>query len=137
MASTFNERIQLLKQQVGGGHITAHCVVDQAYAQNQHQTVTFVHRHGGRAFYLGAPMIENVVGDMENIARKCITTDGSDIDSAMIETAEKYAQYVLENAPRMIFELATSGHPYVDRDGAVIYDRPPISPRRPPGVPHR
>jgi len=134
--STFRDRIEELKRQLGEGHISAHCVVDQAYAQNQHQTVTFVHRHGGRAFYLGAPMEENLVPDLEHIASKVLTTDGSDIESAMIETAEKYSQYVMVNAPKEIDELATSGHPFVERNGVPVYDRPPISPRRPLGDPH-
>jgi hypothetical protein len=133
---TFVDRIEDLKRQMGSGHISSHCVVDQAYAQNQHQTVEFVHRHGGRAFYLRAPLMENWVTLFSKIADKCITVTGSDVDSAMIEVAEWMAQAVFENAPRKISELATSGHPFVLRDGVPIYDRPPISPRRPPGVPH-
>lgn len=133
---TFVERIEDLKHQMGRGHISAHCVVDQAYAQNQHQTVTFVHHHGGRAFYLGAPLMENWMVLFARIAEKCITVTGTDVESAMIETAEWMAQAVFENAPRKISELATSGHPFVLRDGAIVYDRPPISPRRPPGAPH-
>jgi hypothetical protein len=136
VVSTFTQRIEDLRRQVGTGHISAHCVVDQAYAQNQHQTVTFVHRHGGRAFYLGAPLMENWMILMWRIAEKCITATGSEVEGAMIETAEWMAQAVFENAPRKIAELATSGHPFVLRNGSPVYDRPPVSPRRPPGAPH-
>jgi hypothetical protein len=131
----FTERMLQIKEQVGRGHLVAHCVVDQAYAQNQHQTVTFNH-DDGRPFYLGAPMMESYLEWFMQIARKAITEDGSDIESAMIDIAEAMSQAVFDNAPRVIEELATSGHPFVERDGVIIYDRPPISDRRPPGFKH-
>lgn len=134
--STFSDRLEEIRRQVGIGSISAHCVVDQAYAQNQHQTVTFVHRHGGRAFYLGAPMMENYLELMQLIADRVLTEFGSEVESAMIEVAEKFSQYVFDNAPKEIGELDTSGHPFVERNGIPIYDRPPVSPRRPPGAPH-
>jgi hypothetical protein len=134
--SEFSERIEQLRLQLGRGHITAHCVVDQAYAQNQHQTASFRHPKGGKAFYLSEPIADSYLIWMEKIASACITPDGSDVESAMIEVAEAMSQAVFDNAPKETGELDTSGHPFVERDGVPVYDRPPVSPRRPLGWPH-
>jgi hypothetical protein len=136
MAGTFSERIGLLRDSIGAGHITAHCVVDQAYAQNQHETLTFHHPRGGRAEYLRAPMLENMVILIQEIANKVLDEEGLGLERAMIDTAEKFAQFVFDNAPKEIGELDGSGHPFVTRNGTVIYDRPPIYGRRPEGLPH-
>jgi hypothetical protein len=138
--STFRDRIEELRAEVGEGHIKARCVVDQAYAQNQHQTLDFVHTRGGRALYMYAPLMENWVDIFLGIARKTITTNGSDISSAMIEVAERMSQFVFDNAPVGTEldpnELRTSGHPIAEQNDIPYYDRPPISIRRPEGMPH-
>ena len=129
MVSTFFQRIDSLSDSVGTGHIVAGCTVNQPYAQNQHQSVWFRHPHGGRALYLGGPLYENAFLLIEELARGAITPFGSMIDRRMIDIAETLARYVLENAPRETGLLATSGNPWVKDKGALIYDRPAISPR--------
>lgn len=129
MASTFFERIDHLSREVGTGHITARCEVNQPYAQNQHQSVWFKHPHGGRAFYLGGPLLENAYGLLSSIARGAITPGGSLLSMRMIEVAEWMARAVLENAPVETGQLRLSGHPSVESHGSIVYDRPPVAPR--------
>lgn len=129
MADTFNRRINELMADVGEGRIVAGCTVDQPYAQNQHQSVWFKHPHGGRALYLGGPLMEHAFELVEGVARGAITDEGSAIDRKMIEVAEWMARAVLENAPKETGQLSQSGHPRVESNGVLIYDRPPIAPR--------
>lgn len=131
MADTFNRRMDSLMREVGIGHITAGCTVDQPYAQNQHQSVWFKHPHGGRAFYLGGPLLEHAFELLEELSRRVITPNGSMLRLGMIDIAETMARYVLENAPKETGELSLSGHPWVTDDGVIIYDRPPIAAREP------
>lgn len=129
MASTFFARIDHLSDAVGTGSIVAGCTVNQPYAQNQHQSLHFQHPHGGRALFLGGPLMENAFTLLADLAREVITPNGSNIDQGMIDVAETMARYVLENAPVETGQLRTSGSPWVEDHGVRIYDRPPISPR--------
>lgn len=131
MASTFFARIDRLSDSVGTGKITAGCLVNQPYAQNQHQSIWFEHPHGGRALYLGGPLLENALLLVGQIARGTITPFGSLITQRMIDIAEWMARAVAENAPVETGVLRTSGSPWVKDKGAVVYARPPISPREP------
>lgn len=127
----FDERIDFLMHSVGEGYITAGCEVNQPYAQNQHQTDSFKHPHGGRSHYLGGPLLENAYSLVEELARGAITPFGSMIDRRMADIAETMARYVLLNAPKETGQLSLSGHPWVKSNGVLIYDRPPIAPREP------
>jgi len=131
MADTFNRKIDDLIADVGTGSLVAGCEVNQPYAQNQHQSVWFKHPHGGRALYLGGPLLENAFSLVEGLSRKVLTPGGSELRSGMIEVSETLSRYVLENAPKETGQLSLSGHPWVTDNGVVIYDRPPIAPREP------
>jgi hypothetical protein len=127
----FFERIDYLDEQVGHGDITAGCLVDQIYAQNQHQNLRF-HHTVGRAHYLGAPLMENATRLMQKIARSVIDESGSHLRREMIQTAEAMAGFVRDNAPRdpdVGDVLANSGSPWVTDGGQEVYRRPPVQPR--------
>ena len=131
MGDDFFERIDYLDEQVGHGDITAGCDVDQIYAQNQHQNLTF-HHTVGRAHYLGAPLMENATKLMQRIASSVIDESGSHLQRAMIQTAESMAGFVRDNAPRdpdVGDVLANSGAPWVTDNGHEVYRRPPLAPR--------
>lgn len=130
-AEEFVRRIDKLSEEVGTGRIVAGCTVDQIYAQNQHQNLSFRHTKG-KAHYLGAPLMENRTSLMERIARSIIDDHGSHLTRAMIQTAEDMAGYVLKNAPRdpdIGDVLANSGSPWVRDGGIEVYRRPPVQPR--------
>lgn len=127
----FEQRIDELMRSVGTGSIVAGCKVNQPYAQNQHQTDSFRHPHGGRSHYLGGPLLENAFALVEQIARSSITPFGSLINRRMIDIAEWMAQAVLENAPKETGRLSLSGNPWVKDNGVLIYERPPLAPREP------
>jgi hypothetical protein len=127
----FFERIDYLDEQVGHGDITAGCTVDQIYAQNQHQNLSF-HHTVGRAHYLGAPLMENSTKLMQEIASSVIDESGSHLRRGMISVSEKMVGFVEKNAPRdpdIGDVLANSGAPWVTDGGRTIYERAPVAPR--------
>ena len=124
----FAERIDSLARSVGAGYIVAACKVNQPYAQNQHENMSFRH-DDGRSHYLGGPLLEHSFELVESIARGAITPFGSTIDRRMIDVAEEMARYVLVNAPKDTGVLSLSASPFVEDNGILIYDRPPIAPR--------
>lgn len=130
-ADEFIRRIDELERQVGTGDITAGCTVDQIYAQNQHQNMSFRHTVG-RSHYLGGPLMENSARLTERIARSILDKEGSHLTRAMIQTAEDMAGYVLKNAPRdpdVGDVLANSGSPWVKDNGREVYRRPSVKSR--------
>lgn len=119
----FEERIQeLIDQTPSNVHGTV--VVDQAYAQIQHEAMDFKHPHGGRAKYLGGPLIEKHQHYLQELANGLL--DGH-LPGVMIRNMEDLStKGVYENAPVEFADLKASGHPIVEADGGKIYDRPPM-----------
>lgn len=128
----FDTRMRFLAEQVGSRRITAGCEVNQPYAQNQHENMSFNHT-SGRDHYLGGPLMENAFNFMDGMARAAITEAGSRIQDEMKDISEDLAHFVFTNAPRdpdIGDVLANSGSPFVIDDGLETYRRPPIAPRR-------
>lgn len=131
-SSEFNRRTEYLESQVGKGHIVAGVTVDQPYAQNQHENLSFDHAVG-RAHYLGGPLLENYFNFVDGMARAAITDEGSRLRDEMQDIAEDMAGFVLKNAPRdpdVGDVLANSGSPWVTDEGVEIYKRPALAPRK-------
>lgn len=130
-ADEFNQRIDFLEHQVGYGKITAGCDVDQIYAQNQHENLSFRHTMG-QSHYLGGPLLVNAQALVEKIARSILDESGSHLNRAMRGVAEDMAGYVKKFAPKdpdFGDVLANSGSPWVKDDGIEVYRRPPVAPR--------
>ncbi len=119
---TFSERIDELRKMVGSGKIVARVTCDQAYAHAQHEHAEYHHPRGGKAFYLQEPLMENYHAYLEDYA-KTVLTDGG--QPAMKRAAEHLSDQVEMHAPVEFNDLRRSGHPQVEADGHVVYDRPP------------
>lgn len=131
-SSEFNMRTQYLESQVGKGRIVAGVTVNQPYAQNQHENLSFDHAVG-TSHYLGGPLLENYFNFVDGMARAAITDEGSRIRDEMKDIAEDMAGFVLKNAPRdpdVGDVLANSGSPWVTDEGVEIYMRPALAPRK-------
>lgn len=125
----FQERMRYLSQQIGTRQIRAQCVVNQPYAKIQHENLDYQHPNGGRAKYLGGPLVERHQELLQHIANRTITEKGSDLGDAMVDTAEKLSEFVSNNAPIDTGELYRSGSPSVIDKGIETYNRPPEQPR--------
>lgn len=134
-ADEFIRRTMHLDREVGDGEIVAGCLVDQPYAQRQHETMSYQHPRGGRAKYLGGPLLEQAFDTVEEIARNVITEEGSDLKGAMKDFADKMAdEYVAIEAPVWKTPLRNSGEPWVKDGGMETYRRPSRAPREPDGA---
>jgi hypothetical protein len=128
MASTFNERIDELIARIGVGSVVGTVEVDQVYAHRQHEELDVKHPQGGGAKYLERPLFENAEFFYQHIADELLE---SGVVRPMIENVETLAYKASDAAPRLFGHLKDSMHPSVTDDGAVVYDRPPGTPRIP------
>lgn len=123
---TFTERTLQLEDRIGHGDLGIRVVVDQPYAQDQHETLIYAHMGGGQARYLGEPLFRHYPAYMQRLANSVL--DGR-LVTAATSIAEDLSKEVFENAPFEFGDLKASGHPIVYDDGVPVYDRPPAAGR--------
>jgi hypothetical protein len=121
----FTANIAALAERVRGTW-TAHIVVDQVYAHYQHSHPEFRHPRGGQAFYVRDPLYRYHRTYYGIIAAHAITGEGTDLKTGFREVAEDLSKQVWLHAPWEFNDLRRSGHPFVTRDGAKVYDRAPV-----------
>lgn len=125
-AESFTAAMQRLAEKVGTGTVRGSVEVDQVYARYQHEGLDFKHPRGGQAKYLEQPLYSNVPVYMQDIAARVLVDD---IEKAMADVMEDLSGEVFDKAPIEFLDLRASGHPTVTRNGAVVYDRPPMQAR--------
>lgn len=106
--------------------VTGHVEVNQVYAHYQHEHPEFHHPDGGQAFYLKEPLYVKAGEYLVRLARRAITKRGVELRKAMIDNMEDLSLEVFHRAPWEFGDLRASGHPTVEEDGQVVYDRPPM-----------
>lgn len=122
MAGTFGERTNYLLEQVGEGNLVGGVEVNQRYAKYQHERLDLKHKPGRIARFLVTPLYERHDKYLQRLADNVL--DG-DLAGAMAENMEDLSDQVELVAPIDWNDLPRSGHPTVESDGAVVYDRPP------------
>ena len=107
--------------------VTGHVVVDQVYAHYQHEHPELHHPDGGGPFYLTEPLFLKADRYLAHIASKAVASHGvNGIVEAMTENMEDLSKEVYDRAPWEFGDLRASGHPIVEKDGEVVYDRAPM-----------
>jgi hypothetical protein len=119
---TFDRRMRELAQMVGGGNLRGNVRVNQAYAQDQHETLYYKHPFGGEAKYLTNGLMEEYPTALQSIARDLLAVGPR---PAMIDFVEALSHQVYVRAPVEFADLKASGHPRVFDGHPLIYDRPP------------
>lgn len=122
----FGDRIDELQQSVGNGALLGKLVVDQVYAQIQHEDLTLKHQPGRKARYLAEPLFDRNNEHMNRLADAVL---GGDLPGAMAGCMEDLSDQVEQVAPIDFDDLPRSSHPTVVDDNALVYNRPPIVPR--------
>lgn len=122
----FVQRIDELRRRIGKGKLVGAVVVDQVYAQNQHQSAWFKHPRGGKAFYLRDPLLANQDRYLQALASNVLN---GDLTRTMAQNMEHLVSAQRDDTPVLTGALKTSGAPRVEDNGAVVYQRPPITPR--------
>jgi hypothetical protein len=121
-SDSFEARLTELAQSVGQGTLHGSVVVDQVYAQYQHEGLDLKHPSGGVAKYLESPLYGKHRDYFQRIADHVLA---GDLISAMADNVESLSRQVYELAPREFHDLRASGHPSVTDQGSVVYDRLP------------
>ena len=153
MSDTFDERFAELRRLVGKGTIKGTIEVDQVYARWADGTgdlgddtgvITpeqiavgprgkpgpeFDHPRGGRSGYLTTTLTTKGPSIAQSWADAI--GDKQPLDAVFIRNVEDIAAVVAFDAPIEFWLLRGSAHPSVEREGAVIYDRPPVIPGHP------
>lgn len=126
MAGTFEARTQILLDKHEGGKLRGEVIVDQVYAQYQHETLHLKHPAGGKAKFLWDPVRDDANKALQQLAARTLW---GNIDVAMIRATERWSRGVFEQAPLEFGDLKASAHPRVKKGGKLIYDRPPAAKR--------
>lgn len=119
---TFGQRLDELERIVGKRDLTGKVIVDQVYAQYQHEGLDLRHPEGGQAKYLEEPLHKRANRYGSRLAGGVL--DGQ-LEARMIDNMEDLSAQVFEHAPVEFGDLKASGHPVVTSDGHTVYDRPP------------
>lgn len=115
-----------VRAQVGRGDLRGRLIVDQPYAQLQHEDVGLHHPRGGQAKYLEAPLLAEGGKYVQHLANHILNGDP---EKAMRDNMEDLSGQVSRHAPVDTGKLRQSGHPIVESDGQTVYDRPPVQAR--------
>jgi hypothetical protein len=108
------------------GILQGKVVVDQVYAQNQHENLKFRHLDGGGPKFLTKALYQEMNKTMQGLARNFPQGDQR---GAMAEGMERVVAGVRKNAPHEFNDLRNSGAPSVKERGRFVYKRAPIVPR--------
>lgn len=126
MTSSFFDRLDALQELVGTEQVTGSVVVDQVYAQYQHEGLDLRHPRGGQAKYLEAPLVEHSGEYWQEIADRVL--DEGPVEP-MKTVVEDLAGEVEVLAPVDFNNLRRSANPRVFRGETSVYDRPPAQRR--------
>ena len=124
---TFAARVTELDKLVGSGPLDMRVVVDQIYARYQHEGLHFRHPRGGRARYLGGPLMEQHRAYLAVLAGG--VTSGRPLVTYADRVATALAGQVRTQAPIEYNYLRRSAAATVTDRGAVVYHRPADQPR--------
>lgn len=117
MKGEFIARTRELQDQIGDGKITASVVVDQVYAEFQHERTDLKHR-SGKANYLRDPLFAGVLGWFRKIGAEMTMRNMQHI---FVDIADDLSGGVADEAPVFLGDLRSSGQPRVKDRGRWIY----------------
>lgn len=104
------------------GTLQGKVVVDQIYAQNQHENLSFKHPGGGPKFLTKA-LFQQMNKTMQSLANNF---PSGNQNQAMAQGMERVSKGVYNNAPREFQDLRNSGAPSVKERGKYTYRRDPV-----------
>lgn len=128
MAKKAIDGIRELIDRTGGGKVRATVVVNQPYAQDQHETLYYRHPRGGRAKYLEGPLFESHPKWLQSFANDLLKR-GHDAESDWASVGRKLKNAVPKNAPVEFGDLRQSAALTVKVGGRVVVHEAPIQDR--------
>jgi hypothetical protein len=111
---------------VGDGSLQGKVRVDQIYAQDQHENLTYAHLDGGRPKYLYLSLMASYTPMMSMLARSVLL---GELRQAMIDCMEEVSDRMESDAPVEHGYLRRSANPRAYDGGTQYYNRPATAPR--------
>jgi hypothetical protein len=134
MSGTFDERIDMLLDQVGEGDLVMKVEASLPYAGVQEvgywvtgpDAGSVIHNHpgGGETHFARDALYSTLDENMGTLASSAITETGSDLVDGAKQVAVRIADKQSMLSPRQSGRLAASAHASVIDDGVVVFDRP-------------
>lgn len=121
--------IQQLIERTCGPTVKGTVVVDQVYAQDQHESLDYIHPHGGGAKYLENPLMENTPGRIGEFAERFLNARRSTATMWGGVVCQPVIKDVEEHAPRKQQDLRFSAGLTVREGTGVVLVVPPKVPR--------
>jgi hypothetical protein len=116
-----------VRRQVGQGLLRGRVVVDQPYAQYQHEATWLRHPRGGQAKYVEVPLLRAADYYFHHVAEHVLEGDPV---RAMRDNVEGFVTLQIPaHAPVDKAILRYSGRAIVEDNGKVVYNRPPVQKR--------
>lgn len=120
--------IQDLIDRTGGGKIKATVVVNQPYAQDQHETLYYKHPRGGQAKFLESPLMSKHPNWLQSFANRLLTR-GIDAGNEWAKVGRSLKNEVPKTAPMEFGDLRQSAALTVKEGASVIVEEPAAQPR--------
>lgn len=119
MAGDFQAKMAQIQADVGFGTLSGSIIVDQVYAQNQHESTWFKHPRGGSAKFLILAFREQQYNVMMKLAGNL-----RHLVDAMMSGMETTVLAQVAKTPLLYGNLKASGSPRVLDNGAIVRHRP-------------
>lgn len=118
-----SSRIQELIDRTSGPTLKATVVVDQVYAEIQHEALEFKHPRGGKAKYLEEPMFSGHAEWFQGFANR-ILDEGVLAEEEWSDVGRSLKGVVATNAPVEFGDLRQSAGLTVRSGGSVVTNEP-------------
>ena len=118
MAGDFNARINNLIRTVGIGELEGSVLIDQVYAQYQHEGLNLKHPGGGKSHFLTDPLIANFPTYYQWMATDLFSEGGP--KDVMKHAMEDLNDSAYNQAPKFFRDLAWSGAVRVKVNGTTV-----------------
>jgi len=124
-----SEGMKILRERTCGPMVTASVIVDQIYAQYQHEGLEFRHPRGGRAKYLEGPLFERYPESVEEFALGLLRVEEETAGRRWAATGRELVRAVGTEAPLEFGDLRRSAALTVREGTKVIVDEPALQRR--------
>ena len=129
MVKKASEGLQNLIDATGGPKVKGTVVVDQVYAQNQHETLYFKHPRGGMAKFLEKPLYAGIAYRMQDLAGDLLDTSRETWHWFHEDLVKPLIGDVRENAPLEFGDLKQSASA-TTKEGATVRAHEPAMQKR-------
>lgn len=129
MARKASVGIQSLIERTSGAKVEAKVIVDQVYAEMQHEALEFRHPRGGQAKYLEGPMFENYSKWMQQYASRFLRRGSDAVRDWFNGPGSALHGVVAKHAPIEFGDLKRSAGLVVKVGSAVKFTKPAEQPR--------